>query len=93
MIRPLARYGTSWTLSSSCQILVRSEQNSLRYKTVAKVYIEQCEPGLVFWLIEELLDSQTLDGCRTVFDYLDSRRERLTAVSNASPPYPYESVH
>lgn len=42
---------------------------------------EQCEPGLVFWLVEELLDSQTIDGCRSVFDYLDSRRERITAVS------------
>ena len=39
----------------------------------------QCEPGLVFWLVEELLDSQTIDGCKTVFDYLDSRRERLNA--------------
>ncbi|KAL8944008.1 MAG: hypothetical protein Q9216_000717 [Gyalolechia sp. 2 TL-2023] len=41
--------------------------------------IPLCEPGLVFWLVEELLDSQTIDGCRVVFDYLDSRRERLTA--------------
>ncbi|EEH35288.1 nuclear matrix protein [Paracoccidioides lutzii Pb01] len=39
---------------------------------------EQCEPGLLFWLIEELLDSQTIDGCRKVFDYLESRRERNT---------------
>ncbi|GIJ82546.1 hypothetical protein Asppvi_001054 [Aspergillus pseudoviridinutans] len=38
----------------------------------------QCEPGLIFWLIEELLDSQTIDGCRKVFDYLESRRERNT---------------
>ncbi|KAH0565656.1 hypothetical protein GP486_000946 [Trichoglossum hirsutum] len=38
-----------------------------------------CEPGLPFWLIEELLDSQTIDGCRRVFDYLESRRERLIA--------------
>ncbi|KAJ5580049.1 uncharacterized protein N7459_006034 [Penicillium hispanicum] len=37
---------------------------------------EKCEPGLIFWLIEELLDSQTIDGCRKVFDYLESRRER-----------------
>ena len=42
---------------------------------------EQCEPGLVFWLVEELLDSQTIDGCRSIFDFLDSRRERMTAVS------------
>ncbi|EME77417.1 uncharacterized protein MYCFIDRAFT_42306 [Pseudocercospora fijiensis CIRAD86] len=35
----------------------------------------RCDPGLVCWLIEELLDSQTTEGCRTVFDYLDSRRE------------------
>ncbi|KAI3149742.1 hypothetical protein CBS147325_2273 [Penicillium roqueforti] len=39
---------------------------------------EQCEPGLIFWLIEELLDSQTIHGCRKVFDYLESRRERNT---------------
>lgn len=44
-------------------------------------FVEQCEPGLLFWLIEELLDSQTIDGCRKVFDYLESRRERNTAVS------------
>ena len=37
----------------------------------------QCTPELVCWLIEELLDSQTTHGCRTVFDYLESRRERL----------------
>lgn len=42
--------------------------------------IEQCEPGLIFWLIEELLDSQTIDGCRKVFDYLESRRELNTTV-------------
>lgn len=40
--------------------------------------LEQCEPGLIFWLIEELLDSQTIDGCRKIFDYLESRRERNT---------------
>ncbi|KAK4495735.1 hypothetical protein PRZ48_013003 [Zasmidium cellare] len=37
----------------------------------------KCAPELVCWLVEELLDSQTTDGCRIVFDYLDSRRERL----------------
>lgn len=29
--------------------------------------------------MEELLDTQTIDGCRIVLDYLDSRRERITA--------------
>ncbi|KAL2866850.1 THO complex subunit THO1/HPR1 [Aspergillus lucknowensis] len=51
---------------------------------------EQCEPGLIFWLIEELLDSQTIEGCRKVFDYLESRRERNTKVylpSNAIRRY------
>lgn len=38
-----------------------------------------CDPALLFWLIEELLDSQTIAGCRKVFDYLESRRERITA--------------
>ncbi|CZT16070.1 related to nuclear matrix protein [Ramularia collo-cygni] len=37
----------------------------------------KCDAGLVCLLLEELLDSQTTDGCRTVFDYLDSRRDRL----------------
>lgn len=37
----------------------------------------KCTPELVCWLIEELLDSQTTNGCRVVFDYLESRRERL----------------
>jgi THO complex subunit 1 len=43
--------------------------------------VEQCEPTLLWYLIEELLDSQSIDGCRVVFDYLESRRERLIAVS------------
>lgn len=29
--------------------------------------------------MEELLDSQTIAGCRKVFDFLESRRERITA--------------
>lgn len=40
---------------------------------------EVCDVALTFWLIEELLDSQTISGCRVVFDFLESRRERLTA--------------
>jgi len=43
--------------------------------------VEYCEPSLVAWLVEELLDSQTIDGCRKVFDYLESRRDRITGVS------------
>ncbi|OBT83198.1 hypothetical protein VE02_09148 [Pseudogymnoascus sp. 03VT05] len=37
----------------------------------------QCDPALLFWLIEELLDSQTIAGCRKILDYLESRRERI----------------
>lgn len=33
----------------------------------------------MFWLVEELLDSQTIAGCGKVFDYLESRRDRITA--------------
>jgi THO complex subunit 1 len=40
---------------------------------------EQCDPALLFWLVEELLDSQTISGCRKVFDFLESRRERITS--------------
>lgn len=38
---------------------------------------DQCDPALAWWLIEELLETQSIDGCRIVFDYLESRRERL----------------
>ena len=40
---------------------------------------EECDPTLLFWLVEELLDSQTIAGCRKVFDFLESRRETITA--------------
>ncbi|KAH8674019.1 guanylate kinase [Xylariales sp. PMI_506] len=40
---------------------------------------EQCDPTLLFSLVEELIDSQTIEGCRVTFDYLESRRERITA--------------
>lgn len=38
---------------------------------------EDCDPALLFWLVEELIDSQTIAGCRKIFDYLESRRERM----------------
>ncbi|KAI5868159.1 THO complex subunit 1 transcription elongation factor-domain-containing protein [Durotheca rogersii] len=40
---------------------------------------EQCDPALLFWLVEELLDSQTTEGCRKIFDFLESRREQIIA--------------
>ncbi|KAL2878622.1 hypothetical protein SGCOL_006092 [Colletotrichum sp. CLE4] len=39
---------------------------------------ENCDPALLFWLVEELLDSQMIAGCRKIFDFLESRRERIT---------------
>lgn len=45
---------------------------------------EQCDTALLFWLVEELLDSQTISGCRKIFDYLESRRERITAKNFSS---------
>jgi THO complex subunit 1 len=38
---------------------------------------ELCDPKLMPWLVEELLESQSIAGCRTIFDYLESRREDL----------------
>merc|ERR1711939_976574 len=35
-------------------------------------------------LFEELLESQTIAGCRKIFDYLESRRERIIAKNFAS---------
>jgi THO complex subunit 1 len=40
---------------------------------------EECDPALLFWLVEELMDTQTIAGCRKIFDYLESRRERMIA--------------
>jgi THO complex subunit 1 len=40
---------------------------------------KQCDPSLLFWLVEELLDSQTIQGCGKILDYLESRRERIIA--------------
>ncbi|KAH7313313.1 THO complex subunit 1 transcription elongation factor-domain-containing protein [Stachybotrys elegans] len=39
----------------------------------------ECDPALLFWLMEELLDSQTIAGCRKIFDFLESRRDRITS--------------
>ena len=42
---------------------------------------------LPWYLIEELVESQTTDRCRIVFDYLESRRERLCQrnFANSNP--------
>lgn len=42
---------------------------------------ELCDSPLTFNLIEDLLDSQTISGCRKVFKYLESRRERMTRLN------------
>jgi THO complex subunit 1 len=42
----------------------------------------QCSPQLVLLLIEELLDGQTIEGCRVVFNYLESRREIIISTNS-----------
>ncbi|EFQ93789.1 hypothetical protein CFE70_010032 [Pyrenophora teres f. teres 0-1] len=41
-----------------------------------------CHPQLVLLLIEELLDSQSISGCRIVFNFLESRRETIIAINS-----------
>ncbi|RMZ71465.1 nuclear matrix [Pyrenophora seminiperda CCB06] len=41
-----------------------------------------CHPQLVLLLIEELLDSQSISGCRIVFNFLESRREAIIAINS-----------
>ncbi|KAH7346129.1 nuclear matrix protein [Pyrenochaeta sp. MPI-SDFR-AT-0127] len=41
-----------------------------------------CSPQLVLLLVEELLDSQSIAGCRTVFNFLESRREAIVAINS-----------
>ncbi|KAI1104657.1 THO complex subunit 1 transcription elongation factor-domain-containing protein [Jackrogersella minutella] len=45
---------------------------------------DQCDHALFFWLVEELLDSQTTDGCRKIFDFLESRREQIISQNLGS---------
>lgn len=45
----------------------------------------QCEPGVQLRLIEELLDSQTIEGCRHICDYLERRRDAVFRL----PSRPY----
>ncbi|KAL6718435.1 hypothetical protein ACLMJK_004525 [Lecanora helva] len=61
---------------------------SIFYESLASTSIEEAAFGQVWNLfdalsilsdLEELLDTQTIQGCKVVFDYLDSRRERITA--------------
>ncbi|KAF2473142.1 nuclear matrix protein [Lindgomyces ingoldianus] len=40
---------------------------------------DECSSSLVLLLIEELLDDRDLDGCKIVFNYLESRRETIIA--------------
>jgi THO complex subunit 1 len=44
------------------------------------ITLELCSPQATLLLIEELLDSQSIEGCRTVFNFLESRREAIIAV-------------
>lgn len=53
--------------------------SSLDYKLTQRS--DLCSAQLVLLLIEELLDSQSIAGCRTVFNFLESRREAIVAVS------------
>ena len=46
----------------------------------ALISVDICSAQLVLLLIEELLDSQSLAQCRTVFNFLESRREAIIAV-------------
>ncbi|EUC37912.1 hypothetical protein COCCADRAFT_33004 [Bipolaris zeicola 26-R-13] len=41
-----------------------------------------CSPQLVLLLTEELLDSQSISGCRVVFNFLESRREAIIAINS-----------
>ncbi|KAH8732528.1 nuclear matrix protein [Phaeosphaeriaceae sp. PMI808] len=41
-----------------------------------------CSPQATLLLIEELLDSQSIEGCRTVFNFLESRREAIIAINS-----------
>ncbi|PNS17111.1 hypothetical protein CAC42_7165 [Sphaceloma murrayae] len=40
--------------------------------------LRQTGRSLIWYLVEELVESQTADQCRVIFDFLDARRERLT---------------
>ena len=70
-------------MSGICSIFFQYAATKASFSLIPKpllsltTAIEQCDPVLVWWLIEELLESQRIESCQVVFDYLDSRRERL----------------
>ncbi|KAK5168593.1 hypothetical protein LTR04_006229 [Oleoguttula sp. CCFEE 6159] len=66
------------------QGVIEKAARNISYELLASTDIDDpsfvhCDTALVFLLIEELLDSQTTEGCRKIFDYMESRRERLIA--------------
>jgi THO complex subunit 1 len=78
-----AEFGEIWNLLDIIQILCDQGATPNR-RSVHSDHLDQCEPVLLWYLIEELLDCQSIEGCRTVFDYLESRGERLVAVRRQS---------
>jgi hypothetical protein len=48
------------------------------------IHSDQCDFFLLWYLVEELLECQSIEACRTVFDYLESRGKRLLTVRRQS---------
>ena len=69
-----------WNLLDVCQIFCDDGENQRPHILQCIDSIGICESGLTFWLIEELLESLMVEQCRSVFDYLEHRREIMTAV-------------
>jgi hypothetical protein len=77
---PSHRLSMSGIFSISCNIAEIEVSHPLSLQSGQTDFIDLSSQQLVLLLIEELLDSQSISGCRTVFSYLESRREAIIAV-------------
>lgn len=78
-IPPLSQYGICWTYSS---IGVTEVSPNYSMRLDPSNHPDLCSPQLVLILLEELLDSLSIDRCRIALGFLESRREVLIAVSS-----------
>lgn len=78
MIQNSCASGTFWTLFKCAKRQVRFKHHHVA-KHSAEPLPGQCSPGLVVLLLEDLFDTQTTNGCRKVFQYLETRRSRIVA--------------
>lgn len=71
---------TVWNLLDILQYCGDRGNSSPALNALRLTLVDLCHQQLVLLLVEELLDSLSIAGCRIAFGFLESRREVLIAV-------------